>query len=199
MSSPSMNPTPRGTLGSDPGPSVRRWVALLLRLGIGLSLLNTGLAGYIGAARGGPGMNAGMPGIAPPGMEALFSALPYVTIALGLALILGFLTTASAVASGFYSLMTPLFMTIRIVSSGAAIGWPNPAGGLGDPFLGMLMMTTGLTGLLPQAALIWLSPLENHPYSIDALIYGRKAMPAPEASPAWADPTDPEAPLMRVD
>ena len=59
-----------------------------------------------------------------------------------------------------------------------------------------------LPSLLTNAAMIWLSPLENNPYSVDALIFGRNEMepawPRPEPIPAPIPEveTEPEAPLQ---
>ncbi len=188
MSRPSTNPNAWGALGPDPGPGIRILVAMLLRFGIGLSLLNTGLAGYMNVRVGPGGM---MGGVSFSGLDPLISAIPYLAIGLGLALILGFLTTPSAVAAGFFGLLTPLMMTVTIVSNGMVGGNGFPGAGRfgGDPFqLMTMMMADYLPGLIPQVALIWLSPLENHPYSVDALIFGRNAVaiapPAPDPDPA---------------
>jgi len=137
-----------------------------------------------------------VPNVAFAGLDPLISAIPYLAIGLGLALILGFLTTPSAVAAGFFGLLTPLLMTISIVSSGMAGGngfGPGMGRFGGDPFQFATMMMGGyLPGLLPQVALIWLSPLENHPYSLDSLIFGRVAVdiepPVPEPDPTVGGP-----------
>ncbi len=55
-----------------------------------------------------------------------------------------------------------------------------------------MMLSASLPNLLTNAAMIWLSPLENHPFSVDALIFGRDEIepfePRPEPIPARADP-----------
>jgi hypothetical protein len=124
--------------------------------------------------------------------DPFFSALPYFAIGLGLALILGFLTTPAAIASGLFSLLMPIFSIIQIVSAGPSNGF-NRGGIWGnDPFLAM-MVSMSLPTLLTQAALIWLSPLENHPYSIDTLIFGRNEIepPPPAPEPSTASPAGP--------
>ena len=50
------------------------------------------------------------------------SAIPYLSIGLGLALILGFLTTPTSVAAGFFGLLTPLMTTVSISPRGRP-GW----------------------------------------------------------------------------
>jgi len=180
-------PAEPGLLGPDPGLPIRRWAAFLLRMGIGLGLFNTGLAGYMAVAVP-RGMGPGMPTLGPGmptfgGFLPIFGPMPYIEIALGMALILGFLTTASSIAAGLQLLLMPCMLTIQLATSGASSpGMMMPGRGWGIPNAGMLMMMEAgmlsLPGLLTHAALIWLSPLANHPYSIDALIFGRAA---PEA------------------
>jgi hypothetical protein len=173
MADSTTEPTPMGQIMRDPGRAIRCWIALFLRLGIGLSMLSTGLAGYFsqqGRVFGGGGIWG--QGVLSSGLEPFFAAIPYLAIGIGLALILGFLTTASAIASAFFSLLAPILMIIQIIGAGSS-GGMNMGGRWGnDPFSAM-MMSMVLISLLPQAALIWFSPLEYHPYSIDALIFGR--------------------------
>ena len=180
MDTPQTDPSPRGLLGPDPGRMIRCWTAFLLRLGIGLSLLGSGLAGYFGMQAGRVGANViwGM-GPSTSMLDPFMSGLPYLAIGLGLALILGFLTTAAAIGAGFFSLIMPAMLILQVVSSGGAGGF-NMGGRWGnDPFLAM-MMSMSLPNLLVYATMIWLSPLENHPYSVDALIFARNELePAP--------------------
>jgi hypothetical protein len=198
MASPLTEAAPRGFLSPDPGRTIRIWVTLLLRLGIGLSLLSTGLAGYYGMQAGG-GMGRG-PWGGGPSMSVLdpfMSGLPYLAIGLGLGLILGFLTTASAIGAGFFSLILPTYAIIQTVMLGTT-GTPNFRGGWGnDQFMAMMMMTS-LPNLLTNAAMIWLSPLENNPFSVDALIFGRNeiepgSFPTPTPRPTPEPIPEPEA------
>jgi hypothetical protein len=132
------------------------------------------------------------------GLDPLMAAVPYLAIGLGLALILGFLTTPTSVAAAFFGLLTPLMTTVAIISNGmAGMGmgpagmWPGRFGG--DPFSYMTMimgMSNYLPSLIPQIALIWLSPLENHPYSIDALIFGRNPVEIVPPSPPAPAPVE---------
>jgi uncharacterized membrane protein YphA (DoxX/SURF4 family) len=190
MATSTVESSPGGLLGPDPGRATRCWVALFLRIGVGLSLLSIGLAGYFGQrgatmGAGAWGQNFGMGGLDP-----FFSAIPYLAIGLGLALILGFLTTASAIGAAFFSLLMPAFAIVQIVSMGASGGMMRGGGWGNDPFL-VMMMAMSLPNMIPMAALIWLSPLENHPHSIDALIFGRNEMET-FARPEFSPSTTPE-------
>jgi uncharacterized membrane protein YphA (DoxX/SURF4 family) len=196
MSSPQTPPSPWGPFGPDPGHGIRVLVALLLRFGIGISLLNYGLIGYMNVRLPGSGMGVPVPSSSFTGLDPLISAIPYLAIGLGLALILGFLTTPTSVAAAFFGLLTPLMTTVAIISNGMAGtgamgGWPTRFGG--DPFQYMSMvmgMSTYLPSLIPQIALIWLSPLENHPYSIDALIFGRNPVQIVPPTPVTVERTE---------
>lgn len=201
MATPSTPPTAWGALGPDPGQAIRCWVVLLLRLGIGLSLLGTGLAGYFESQRTGAGMVGWGQNPSMMGYSLLFSVLPYIEMGLGLALILGFLTKTAAIASGFFSLLMPLMSIIQIVGTGPSNpgGWQFYTPNAGVPSNFAVLMTTFLPNLLTQAALIWLSPLRNHPYSIDTLIFSRNEIESPEPvlaptpAPATEHPAEPEA------
>src|SRR5438309_7477543 len=80
-----------------PRPWIRGMVAVLLRVGLGVSLLNGGLLGYLTARRGGT-TAAGLAWstlLGPASVAAVLEhdlLVPYAQIALGLALILGFFT-----------------------------------------------------------------------------------------------------------
>lgn len=168
MALPAIQSPRWGQLGPDPGRTIRVWVTLLLRLGIGLSLLGSGLAGYFGATAAlGPAGRSSVPMLDP-----FLSGLPYLAIVIGLALILGFLTTASAIAAGFFALIPLAFSMVQFAISGGA-GTSNFAGRWGIDYL-TTMGLTGVSNLLTNATLIWLSPLENNPFSVDAMIFGRE-------------------------
>ncbi len=176
----------RGLQGPDPGPIIRCWVAMVLRVGVGLSLLNIGIAGYMATqpGPGGPGLmviNTNFPAITP-----FIGGLPYAAIALGLALILGFLTTFTAIATACFFLLVPVLTAVSFLGSG-----PGLARGFGPgpdlPIGAILIAAFYLPSLVPQVLLIWMSPLANHPFSVDALIFGR----APVADPSETPPTVP--------
>jgi uncharacterized membrane protein YphA (DoxX/SURF4 family) len=155
--------------GTDQEKSLRYWMAGFLRIGIGLMMINTGLEEFFirnGAmgGRNGWGNNASLWALDP-----ILATLPYFEIGLGLALILGFLTTVAAIGSAFLSLTSTLITMFAIVSQmGSALlnqGWRF---GQGESF------SPSLVNLLPYALMIWLSPLDNNPISIDTLIFGRR-------------------------
>jgi hypothetical protein len=192
MDTPQTEPSPRGFLGPDPGRMIRCWTAFLLRVGIGLSLLGSGLAGYFGMQVGRGGANAWGMGPSMSMLDPFMSGLPYVAIGLGLALILGFLTTAAAIGAGLFSLIMPALLIVQIVASGG-MGGMNMGGRWGnDPFLAM-MLSMSLPNLLVHATMIWLSPMENHPYSIDALIFARNELEPTMPRPEPAQATEPES------
>ncbi len=180
-------PTTLGLLGLDPGRAIRLWVAFLLRVGTGLALLSVGLAGYFGARGRGPGAGGWGQGPSSGVLDPLLSGMPYLAMGLGLALVLGFLTTASAIGATLYGLLTPIFGIVQVVAAGSLNGF-NMGNRFGNDQYLIMMTSIHLPNLLTNVATIWLSPLENHPYSIDALIFGRNEMepahfPTPNRGP----------------
>jgi uncharacterized membrane protein YphA (DoxX/SURF4 family) len=185
MSSASSDPVSSRFVGPDPGRSIRCWVAGFLRLGIGLSLLNSGLQGYFSQNRRGRMISNGF-GIDTIGgaLDPLVMLMPYVMIGFGLALILGFFTKVASIGSAFLSLLGPIYMIISTIAR-AGLQMPSVFGT--DP----MIMNLSLFTLIAYAALIWFSPLENHPISIDALIFSqnRVGMIQPPKL-AVSDPTE---------
>src|SRR3954453_22999699 len=148
-----------------PRPWVRRVVALILRVGLGVCLLNGGLLGYLTAQRGGASASGLVwsPLLGPSSVASVLEhdlLVPFVQIALGLALILGFFTVASAVLSGFLVISGPIFQFLAVLSQ---VGQP------GNPPLELqaLMVTTGSVNLLLLvAAVLWITPVEGTPSSL---------------------------------
>src|SRR5438874_1241336 len=101
-------------LAPGPGPWVRCMIAVMLRIGLGVSLMNGGLLGYLRAERGGPGGAYNLAWTTLLGPAAVATVLendllvPVVQIALGLALILGFFTVVSSVLAGFLIISGPI-------------------------------------------------------------------------------------------
>src|SRR4051794_3494630 len=87
-----------------PSPWVRWMVAVLLRVGLGVTLLNGGLLGYLTTKRGGTAYGVAWSTLLGPaavaGVLENDLLVPFVQIAVGLALILGFFTLAAAVLAG---------------------------------------------------------------------------------------------------
>ena len=187
MSSVDTESGTRDWLGPDPGPRIRQTVALMLRLAFGVSLLSAGLARYMGSRPGSqvPGMV--MVGAADP----LMAGLAYLSIALGIALILGFFLTLASTGACLVILAIPVLQTITELTSGGF----GP--GLNDPYL--VATTQRLPMLMvPAAMMLWLSPVANHPYSIDALIFARDREARairPPAAVMSPEPARPEAGL----
>ena len=147
--------------GLDPGPRIRQLAALMLRLALGVSLLSAGLARHLGAR-----MTNQVPGMVMlDGPGSFLSSLAYFQIGLGLALILGFLVTAAAGAC-LHLLVIPAYqMFMELSSGGRFASWNDPYVVATSQMLPILMV--------PGVLMLWLSPVANHPFSVDALIFAR--------------------------
>lgn len=183
------------TLSVEPRVWVRHTVVVLLRLGLGTSLLNGGLLGYMTARRG-VGATAGLAWTTLLGPAAVAGVLehdllvPFVQIAIGLALILGFFTVITAVVAGLLILSGPIFQFLAILSSSASVD--------DSTLIMQALVTTGSINLLVLvAAVLWLTPIEGTPWSLDYLIFAHRRharpvepgdMPAATATPAAEEP-----------
>jgi uncharacterized membrane protein YphA (DoxX/SURF4 family) len=185
----------------DPGPRIRHLIVLLLRSGLGMSLLNSGLFGYLGMGRGGVALVGGLRMPVTP--DPAFAILPVVEIGLGMALLLGLFTTTAALVAGFLFLLAPLLQLILVLGSGFQ-GNPNSVA-----FLSLQdILAAGTTSnLLLVAAIMWLSPVGTNPWSLDSLLFARDearqvstetntSAAAPAEEPAKGDdpPKEPPAP-----
>ncbi len=146
----------------EPGPRIRQAVALMLRLAIGLSLLNAGLARLLGMR-----VTNQVPGM------VLFDAprtflmmLAYAQVGLGIALIMGFLVTAAAVGACLVLIAIPAYQMLMELGTGGSGAAAN------DPYV---VATNQMLPILmvPNVLLLWLSPVANHPFSVDALVFAR--------------------------
>src|SRR5262245_59150440 len=83
-----------------PGPRLRSLIALVLRAGLGFQVLNAGMTGFLHKSLTGGTGPLGSTVFARmgvyPGSEGAYPYLPYVEVVVGLALLLGFLTTVAA-------------------------------------------------------------------------------------------------------
>ena len=160
------------------------YVALFLRLSLGLSLLNAGLAGVLSSngpmggmpGFGGRAVNPFTGGVGPtvPGMEGLTTVLPFAELAVGVGLIFGIFTTICALAGCALTLVTPLLISFAMITMSGVGPPPNRFGiGLGVEFLMQLPGQSALT----YAVLVLLSPSAINRLSIDALIFRRTAAP----------------------
>jgi hypothetical protein len=147
-------------------------IAVLLRVGLGVSLLNGGLIGYLTARRGGS-TASGLAWSTLLGPAAVAGVLendllvPLVQITVGLALILGFFTVVAAVVAGFLVLSGPIFQFLAILSSSRPTGNQDLA-------MQALVTTGSINLLLLVSAVLWLTPIEGTPWSLDALIFAHR-------------------------
>lgn len=192
---PQSEPVAGGVIAAAPWRNLLPWLALFVRLAIGLSLLNIGLAAVMASMAspfGGPGpwnggWNAGPPGF--PGLGLLAGLLPYAALAVGAGLVFGIFTTAAALLACGLVLLPAILLTLEIVTVGNIMS-PNgmiPFGrGLGpDALIGLLGL--GVVATPSLVALVLLSPTSINRFSIDALIFRRVSAPT-FAAPAAPGP-----------
>ncbi len=154
-------------LRREPGHFVRSLTALVLRVGLGMSLLMYGLHKFEAKQAGKyPGMITAQFKDTPLGKQMpqavkLFAdVLPYAEVGLGALLIAGLLTTLTAALSGFLLLNLTFGLLVQ-----------------GDPSKIPPMMTY----LLVNAGILWLSPVTSNYISLDGLFAGWFWRPRPEA------------------
>lgn len=172
---------PWGPYAAGPSPALRSAIAFVLRVSLGLGLLNVGLLTYMANRTGAiPGMRGmgGMPAtpVVPGnlGMMDVSQVVPYLQIAIGLALVLGFFTTYAAVAAGLVSLLDPAAMTVSLLASGMPVRGPSM---FGMNYFGTWGAES--TRLLLVAAVAWMAASGHNPLSIDTLVFGRGAASRP--------------------
>ena len=171
--------------GIEPDPRTRHLIALLLRAGLGMNLLNSGLLSYLGS-RSGFGALAGLPTVMP--IDPITQGLALIQIVIGLALVLGLFTTIAALVSGLIVLFAPMGQMLLLLTGGfGGSPFANPRYGLPD------MSLTGTTNqLLLVAAILWLSSPESNPWSLDRLFFAPRRRPVePPAPPPVADEKTP--------
>ncbi len=190
-----------------PGTKLLPYLSLFVRLAIGLSLLDIGLAtimssgpspfggppGWPPGGWGGPGASSGFPGVG-----LLVFVLPYAALAIGVGLVFGIFTTVAALMACGLALVFPVLLTLHMVIMGgintnAMMMTPFGPGGFG-PEAGLTLLLIGL-GITPGlVALVLLSPPSINRFSVDALMFQRVAPPiVPPAAPPDAgvrEPTD---------
>jgi uncharacterized membrane protein YphA (DoxX/SURF4 family) len=178
-----MSTIPSTSALPDPGLKVRALVALLLRVGLGLTLLKRGVVEYLSLSSSiSPGMFATRMPI-PIDMELYFRYLAYVEMALGLALSLGFFTTGATVLAACLQLITPLVQTVVTMSTQFV-----QARGMNVSAVLGLYEGSGASNLLLVAAVLWFSPVASNPFSLDRLIFVPRE---PSAAPGTASPATP--------
>jgi len=166
------------------------WLALFVRLSVGIALLNAGLAGMMASGPGfggGPPANPFMTPMGPPGplpgLETLVASLPYVELALGVGLCFGIFTTMTALACCGLVLVVPAIMTMQLL----AVPTPQPGVIVGGPrFMGpgvaIYSVLFAVVSTPCLVVLVLLSPRTINRLSVDALIFAR-AQVRPPAEP----------------
>jgi hypothetical protein len=125
--------------------------------------------------------------------------IPYVQIAIGLALILGFFTVIATVVAGFLIVSGPILQLLAILSNS------DPTRITNLEIQGMMVTTGPIDLLLLVVAVLWLTPTEGTPWSLDAMIFARRrtspgtapvvpaAVETPAPPPSQAQAPAPEA------
>ena len=155
--------------GSGLSPFLRAFLALVLRVGLGLGLLNMGLFGYMIQKTGriprfAPGARM------PPSWAPLMyhQSLPQLQIVLGVAILLGFLTIYASVLTALVQLIEPLLQLITLVGMGVP---GNQA------WATSYAMYSGSSSLLMAVAVAWLAADGLNPLSIDSLVFRAPGQP----------------------
>jgi len=153
-----------------PTPAARVTIALIFRLTLGLALLDAGITGYLkaGTARNGTTPAATGPrtiGTATDWWDGYARILPYVEVVVGVAVTIGFFTTAAATVAALW----PVFLrTIKIVYALSVVPIAPTAAAQLTP--AELFGPEALSTLLLAIAVIWTSSSGVNPLSIDALL-----------------------------
>lgn len=156
------------------GPSlrVRSLVALLLRFGLGVQLLNAGVIGFFLNQAGRPG---GMPtwgsgygrtGI-DPGALIAYGYLPYIQIVTALALLLGFLTVTAATLAALVTLAPSLFESVILMGNGLSTN-PGAFDSLVTP---AVVHGAMVVNLFLAVSVIWLAASGCNVWSLDGLMF----------------------------
>jgi uncharacterized membrane protein YphA (DoxX/SURF4 family) len=157
------------------------FIMVVLRLTLGLSLLEDGIRDFLQGAvrRGAWGYNAyfspynmpsrpGAPNLL--GWEAVTQWLPYLEVAIGVAVTLGFFTTIAATAAALWPvgirIVTVAFLLVAAPVDPAVMNSLGPMGILEQAAMPSLLMALGV---------IWLSTSGVNPASLDALMRRRSA------------------------
>jgi uncharacterized membrane protein YphA (DoxX/SURF4 family) len=165
-----------------PGPRTRALIVLLLRVALGLQFLNAGVIGFLSnramPGRGPYPFGPGYPGAGMslfPGGEILGEFLPTVEIVVGLALLLGFLTTVAAIVAAVLAL-APSLLRLVAVLIGAFAGGLN-LNGIGNP--NVMGIEIVVLQLFPILLVIWFAQSAWDIWSLDGLMFApRRTGPA---------------------
>jgi uncharacterized membrane protein YphA (DoxX/SURF4 family) len=168
----------------------RGYVAVLLRLALGMSILNAGILGFLALHAGvTPGMfrtpyarmnmmtRPGPPATGMPGVDEFSRHVCYVQIVVGVALVLGFFTTYAAVAAGLLLLIEPVWETISLL----AFGFPGDQMAMMRLAMGGTFASGNVPTYFLVAAVVWLSASGTNPASLDAWVFHRRGARPPGA------------------
>lgn len=176
---------------------IRGILTFLLRLGVGMPLLTSGLNGFWAIHAAGANAFGGRINASPmllPGMEELYLILPYAQIVVALAILLGFLTIAAATASAVLSVFPSIVQILVMIVSGGAVGSMGSFGSANNPYLllnNAMMMSGQSGGMLLTLLLIWLASIGWNGWSLDGLVFQPKK-PRPLATVALKSATPPD-------
>ncbi|MGE3818882.1 MAG: hypothetical protein AB7I30_05560 [Isosphaeraceae bacterium] len=157
-----------------PDARTRNVVTLLLRLGVGLPLLNSGLKGFwmVRSGRSSPfGTGSSASFVSITGMDGIYLFLPYAEIVIGLAVLVGFLTIAAVAASVALSLLPMLLYALAMITSGGAIDSFGPRGNVYYAIEDALTRSGSTGTLLVGVVLIWLASVGWNGWSLDGMMF----------------------------
>ena len=175
---------PAATDPLTPGPRTRSLIALVLRLGLGIHLLNVGLTGFLFLTMQGGGGPPGRSGVY-PGTEGALMYLPYLQIVIGLALVLGFLTNVAAGLAALVALAPGVAEMVVLLTIGPST---NPYA-RSDSFFMSVLSGGGAANVLLTVAVVWFSQPAVNAWSLDALMFARRPNPVrPRARGPIPDP-----------
>ncbi len=195
---PRPEPPAQGLAFPAPGGVVLACLVLFLRLAVGLGLLNFGLAAIMTASASPFG---GWTGMRPPssqgfvpGIEVLFSALPYACAAIGAGLVFGIFTTICALCACGLTLFLPLLLTFHLLVAGGMAFSPgfNPVMRGFGPEAGIFSIVLCVFVAPTLVGLVVLSAPAINRFSLDAYIFARTSrltFAEPAGNPAPPAPT----------
>ena len=156
------------------GPSlrVRSLVALLLRFGLGVQLLNAGVVGFFLNQAGRPGgmtpwgSGYGQTGV-DPGALIAYGYLPYIQIVTALALLLGFLTVTAATVAALVTLAPSLFESVILMGNGLG----THPGAFDSLVTHSVVHGAMVVNLFLAVSVIWLAASGCNVWSLDGLMF----------------------------
>ncbi|MFO0908457.1 MAG: DoxX family protein [Isosphaeraceae bacterium] len=176
QSSEMVPPPPRMVDG--PSLAARSSISLMLRLALGVQLLNGGISNfYIGQWIRGAGSSSGFGTYAQtgvfPGTEVAYSVLPFVQMAIGLAVLLGFFTSVAALLAGISASLPMLLQTFALLGADiqpSGLGFRGVEQIITQTIMGCVMALN----VLIASGLIWFAGSGWNAWSLDTLMFGNR-------------------------